>query len=89
VAVSLEEVFSTALAFPMPERARLAHALLVSLDEGPEDTAEPDVQSAWLAEIERRAQSVADGTATLVDWDAARERIEARLRERRAAQAAR
>lgn len=87
--MGLDEVVSVALAFPTADRARLAHALLVSLREDPEDTDEADVEGAWRIELERRARSVADGTATLVDWDSARARIEARLKERRAAQAAR
>jgi Putative addiction module component len=83
-----EDVFSTALALPLPKRAELAHALLVSLHE---QDAEPaaEVEAAWLVEIEKRARAVADGTATLVDWEEARGRIEARLRERRAARAGR
>jgi len=79
VRMSTEKLRSEVLALPAEERADLAHALLESLHEG----VDPDADTAWLAELDRRAQAVADGTANLVDWDEARERIAARLRARR------
>jgi putative addiction module component (TIGR02574 family) len=75
----LEELRSAVLALPVDERAELAYALLESLPEH----AEPDADAAWLAELDRRAQSVADGSAKLVDWEVARERIAARLKAER------
>ncbi|NLE88042.1 MAG: addiction module protein [Myxococcales bacterium] len=68
------------LALPPNERAELAHVLLESLhDEEPD----PDAEAAWLAELDRRAQAVADGTAELVDWEDARARITSRLKAAR------
>jgi len=52
-------------------------------DEEENEDADPDAEAAWVAELDRRAQAVADGTAKLVDWDEARERIAARLKARR------
>jgi putative addiction module component (TIGR02574 family) len=77
--MSTHKLRSEVLALPADERAELAHALLESLHEGGDAGAE----AAWLAELDRRAQAVADGTAKLVDWDEARERIAARLKARR------
>jgi len=74
-----EDVLSNALALPAPERARLAHELLISLDEA-ED---PEAAEAWLAEIDRRAREVIEGTAVLEEWSVVRERLAARRRERR------
>ncbi len=74
-----EKLRSEVLALPAEERAELAQALLESLH----GEADPDAEAAWLAELDRRAQAVADGTAKLVDWDEARERIAARLKARR------
>ncbi len=71
------EVFSTALALPARERARLAHELLASLD----DTTDPDAVEVWAAEIERRAREVQAG-APVEDWDAVRARIAERWRRR-------
>jgi putative addiction module component (TIGR02574 family) len=79
--MSTEKLRSDVLALPVEERAELAHALLESLHE----EADPDADAAWLAELDRRAQAVADGTAKLVDWEEARERISARLKARREA----
>jgi putative addiction module component (TIGR02574 family) len=77
--MSIGKLRSDALALPAPERAELAHALLESLHED----AEPDAEAAWIVELDRRAQAVADGTAKLVSWEEARERIAARLKARR------
>ncbi|MFL5408491.1 MAG: addiction module protein [Myxococcales bacterium] len=68
------DVFSAALALPRDERARLAHDLLASLSEG-ED---PDAATYWVAEIERRAQEVKEGTAEFEDWEVVRARLEGR-----------
>jgi putative addiction module component (TIGR02574 family) len=80
-----DSVQSAALALPPEERAELAHALLVSLHE----PADADADGEWVAELERRAQGVVDGTAKLMDWEEARQRITARLKARRAARAPR
>lgn len=74
-----EELRDAALLLPPKERAKLAQDLLRSLD-GPEDT---DVEAAWIAEAERRARELADGTVQGIDWDIVRERVAQRLRERR------
>ena len=71
--------FRSALALPPEERAELAHVLLVSLHQ----ETDPGAEAEWVAELERRAQAVVDGTAKLVDWEEARERITARLKARR------
>jgi predicted nucleic acid-binding protein len=63
------------------ERAALAKELLLSLD----GSAEAGPEEAWAEEGGRRAQAVADGTATLVDWADAEQRIAARLKARREA----
>ena len=80
-----EKLRSEALALPQAERAELAHALLESLHEEGDAGAE----AAWLEELDHRAQAVADGTAVLVDWDDARQRIAARLKARREARTSR
>jgi putative addiction module component (TIGR02574 family) len=76
---------NAALALPRDERVALAHELLLSLDEG--STAE--TARAWLDEIGRRAEGVANGTASLSSWEEARDRIASRLRARRETEAQR
>lgn len=69
-----KKLFSHALALSPAKRARLARELLASLD-GPAD---PGAAKAWLAEIERRAREVDDGTARTVEWKSFRARLERR-----------
>ena len=62
------------LQLPPPERARLARALLESLDE-PEDGAE----AAWAEELEHRAMDTRQNPDDLQDGEAVRSRLAKRL----------
>jgi len=64
------------------ERADLARQLIASLDEEVDATDE-DVESAWLAEVERRLATAEHGRAKLEPWEDVEERIAARLRDLR------
>lgn len=77
--MSTEELLNAALTLSTKERAKLVHDLLRSLD-GPADA---DADTAWIAELERRARELDDGSVEAVDWETARMRITQRLRERR------
>lgn len=57
------------------KRAKLSHSLAGSLG-GPADT---DAESAWDAEILRRLGEIDAGTAELIDREALRRRMEARM----------
>jgi hypothetical protein len=72
---SKDDLFSSALSLPPSQRARLAHELLQSLDEGDEAAAE----HAWLTEMLHRAAHMDDDAANLEDWSDIRVRIEERL----------
>ena len=65
------------LKLPVEDRARAAKLLLDSLDEEPED---PDAEALRTNELSRRARSVIDGSAELVDAGEVSRRISARLR---------
>lgn len=67
-----EKLLNEALTLPTDERAELAAELIASLD-GPAD---PDVESAWAAEIERRAAKVLSGESNGSPWEEVRSRIE-------------
>jgi putative addiction module component (TIGR02574 family) len=73
-----DEVLGEALALPIHDRARVAAALLASLDEG-EDT---DADQAWAAEIERRAVGVFSARSHGSTWSDVRKRLTARLNRR-------
>lgn len=79
---SVSTVRSAALQLDRQERADLARQLIASLDEGV-DAADGDVEAAWLAEVEKRIATAAGGTAKFEPWEAAEERIAARLRDMR------
>ena len=67
VGLNAEKLRLEGLALPAEKRAELAHSLLESLHE----ESDPDAETAWTSELDRRAQAVADGTARLVDcWGA-------------------
>lgn len=65
-------VFADALRLEPETRAELAAELLASLD-GPQD---PDAETAWDAEIERRVAAIEAGTIRLEPWADVKRRIE-------------
>ncbi len=75
------------LTLPEAERLMIADQLWDSLGDEKkqeimdETTSDPEFQ----AELQRRLDSVADGTADLIPWEEARERMRAELERRRAA----
>lgn len=75
MSTNADSILGTALTLPPDDRARIAAALIASLDEG-EDT---DVKAAWAAEIERRIAEVESGEAETVSWEEARARIRSKL----------
>lgn len=77
MASSPDRVRSDALSLPSQERARLAHDLILSLD----DAEDPGAAEEWVTEIERRASEVEPVAAPLEDWAAVRARWAARWRK--------
>jgi putative addiction module component (TIGR02574 family) len=73
-----EEHVRELLKLSVQDRARAAKLLLDSLDDELEDQ---EAETLRAAELTRRARSVVDGTAELVDADEVRRRVTARLRE--------
>ena len=59
MAVLLEKMTNDALSLSKKERAKLAHELIVSLDEH----LDSDISDAWEKEICRRVKEIKDGTA--------------------------
>lgn len=60
---TVEELESEALELPRPERARLAEALLSSLDE------DAEVERAWREEIARRLEELRNGSVSTLPAD--------------------
>ncbi len=57
---SVEALEAEALQLPAAERARLIERLITSLD------ADPKVEEAWAAEVERRYAQIENGTVSLL-----------------------
>jgi len=72
------DLLSTALALPAKERAKIAHELLLSLDDG----ADADAAEAWVAELEQRARDVRSGSVATEDWTSMKARLAGRWRRR-------
>ena len=71
MATELRQLFLDALELPDSERATLAGLLIESL-EGPGD---PDVESAWAAEAERRWREIESGKVKTIPWEEVREKL--------------
>ncbi|MCZ7646586.1 MAG: addiction module protein [Planctomycetota bacterium] len=65
------ELLKAALALPPEARAALAGSLLESLEEG----SDPDLESAWAAEIAKRVNELDEGRVLAVPYPEARKRI--------------
>ncbi|BAS26850.1 hypothetical protein LIP_0993 [Limnochorda pilosa] len=73
-----DEVLADALRLDAKARAEIAAELLASLD-GPPD---PDAESAWEAEIQRRVADIEAWTAELEPWEKVKRRIEREILDR-------
>ena len=67
MARTVDELEQELLALPRDERARLAHELIVSLDEGGTQSN----QREWAEEIRRRTEQLERGDVELVSIDEA------------------
>jgi len=71
MSLSAEALLDYALKLPSEDRARIAAALVASLDGIPE----AGVEAAWGAEVERRIEQVDQGKVQLLDWDAVKAEV--------------
>ncbi len=71
MAPEASELLSNALALPVRERARIAHELLLSLDDG----ADGDAAERWVAELEQRGREVREGSVAGEDWETVKTRL--------------
>jgi putative addiction module component (TIGR02574 family) len=73
VALPAEQIEAEALNLPLDKRARLAEALIASLDE------DAEIERAWAEEIERRVKAIEAGTVELIPADEVFRDLRARL----------
>ncbi len=76
---SVAAVLAAAMQLDRRERADVARKLIASLDDGAAAD-EHEVETAWLAEVERRFAAAEGGAAQFEPWEVVEERIAARLR---------
>jgi len=72
------DLLANMLALCLRDRAKVAHELLLSLDEG----ADGDAAEAWFAELEQRVRDVRSGSVTTEDWEAVKVRLAQRWHRR-------
>ena len=75
MSISKEDLHRLALELTKVEHAALAGMLLESIEPGDD----PDVESAWLAEVERRVAEWESGAATPDSWALVRDRLRRKL----------
>jgi putative addiction module component (TIGR02574 family) len=75
-----ETVLNDALHLPLEERSRIAARLIESMDDD-----DSELSPAWQAEIERRIESIKNGTAKLMSHDEAMASVRQKLAQQRAA----
>jgi len=74
MSATVEALEAEALQLSAAERARLVERLIVSLD------ADPDVEEAWAAEVERRNAEIESGAVALVSGPEALARLKSEFR---------
>jgi putative addiction module component (TIGR02574 family) len=74
----MDDFLKPALKLRRAQRAKLAQALLASLD-GKEDA---DARAAWETELRKRIRDIRAGRVSLVPWDKIRTEIAQGLRSR-------
>ena len=75
----LEEIEQELLHLPQAERARLAHRLIVSLDEDlPPDEG---IEAAWIEEIKRRDAEIERGDVQTIPAEEAMRRVTEALKK--------
>jgi putative addiction module component (TIGR02574 family) len=70
---TVEELEAEALQLPSGERARLVERLIASLD------ADPEVDEAWAAEVERRHAEIESGAVALLPGPSTLEGLKAKF----------
>ena len=66
-----DEILGNALRQPETDRARIAEALIASLDA----QADGEVERAWQREIDKRLHEIDTGAVKCVPWEEVRDRL--------------
>jgi putative addiction module component (TIGR02574 family) len=74
MAAELNQMINKALGLSEKDRATLAGLLLRSLEQ--EGTIDPDIESDWSIEVERRWTEVQSGAVKTIPWDEVRAKLQ-------------
>jgi putative addiction module component (TIGR02574 family) len=74
-----DEILDRALEQPETDRARIAEALIASLDV-PADT---ETERAWQREVDKRLGEIDAGTVRCIPWEEVRDRLRRNVHVRR------
>ena len=66
-----DRILDDALRQSEPDRARIAEALIASLDA----CVDPEIDAAWQREIDKRLHEIESGTVQCIPWEEVRERL--------------
>jgi putative addiction module component (TIGR02574 family) len=77
VSAAAKEILEATLKLDAKERARIAHEIIVSLDEEP---VEEGVEQAWEQELARRADEIDSGAVKLEPWSKVRQELDGIVR---------
>lgn len=81
---TFDSVLEYALQLPVEDRSRIASRLIESVDEADD----VEVSPAWRAEIEKRMESIRQGTAKLIPHDEVMAEVRRKLAVQSAAKSA-
>jgi putative addiction module component (TIGR02574 family) len=74
-----KDIVEAAIQLPENERVQVVEQLMVSL----EPESDEDVDSAWVAEIERRSRQIKEGTVSLIPWEEVKSQARKRARAKK------
>lgn len=74
-----KKVLDAAMELPEKEKIRIVEELLAGL----EGEADPEAETAWIAEIERRTKEIERGEAKPIPWSTVRKLAAERVRGKR------
>ena len=77
MSAAAKEIIEATLKLDAKERARIAHEIIISLDEEP---AEEGVEEAWEQELDRRADEMDSGAVKLEPWSKVRQELDVIVR---------
>jgi len=81
MARSITDIEKELMALPSETRKRIAHDLIISLDNHGEQLSREEWEAAWLEDINRRVEDIATGKVNLLDGEQVMSELKAKYRK--------